>query len=819
MKIKKLHLKNIGRHHNLVFDCDAPVVGLIGANGSGKTTILESVSIGLTGEGSDNLDTYISHGETKGSIVLDFTSHQDGQIVRELGKTNKRTLTWEGVPHTKAKDVDARMSEIMKADKDSVRQAIFIKQGKLQNMLFDTTANRTALFVDLVNLAYLSKHERAIDGKIKHLQTLVADLEPQRIALEQQVATAEAARDARQTELDGMPDRQEEIDAVVMRLSDWARMEELNAKLIEIRPQVREQRDALSKLGGKDVAEMTVQCDNLAATCRLLTANMQSIQQGIVELRERRGVQENLTKAEQTVAAIGQILASINRVKQQTVVTECQTALRRFDEWGRIKVTLANTTARHKMTTTLLAGLKAPAVSREVLNAETEVLSSQGFRLKQLTEWLAFREGIKGCIGADGQCPECGLKVSHPEEVSECEIQKLRLAIQQEQLAYTAAVAANSAAVKICQTYENQFAQLSRAATDLSDTLKQLLAEGEALADVTDLDVDATKAKEKEAQEQLITLQANEIAFRSAISNKARHEASLNMLPIRDPAQFNDDTFLQAKSQADLAYRIHADALALKDRLVKVTADLNNIAKTEQDLVAQQLELSLKMSTEGDFEDADHRTVKTTDELSVYLATLRYEQEARSQKTGEVTQATLNVNTVGAVLQDLMERIAKDVKVAKCIQSLQGIKTVLSELPEQYVNYKFEQIAEVTQRYLSELTTSFAVSVDPTKPLSFQFTRCDEEKFFNLPQSKLSGGQRVRLSLAFLLAVGEILVPEVGLLVLDEPTLSLDEEGVESLAQFLTELNTKLENTDYQVWVVDHHPALMPCFRKCLILK
>jgi DNA repair exonuclease SbcCD ATPase subunit len=79
--------------------------------------------------------------------------------------------------------------------------------------------------------------------------------------------------------------------------------------------------------------------------------------------------------------------------------------------------------------------------------------------------------------------------------------------------------------------------------------------------------------------------------------------------------------------------------------------------------------------------------------------------------------------------------------------------------------------------------------------------------------NKLSGGQRVRLSIAFLLAVQQLIIPELGLLVLDEPTTHVNDEGVESLADLLQNLGAQLASSDAQIVVCDHDHRLERAFQ------
>ena len=83
---------------------------------------------------------------------------------------------------------------------------------------------------------------------------------------------------------------------------------------------------------------------------------------------------------------------------------------------------------------------------------------------------------------------------------------------------------------------------------------------------------------------------------------------------------------------------------------------------------------------------------------------------------------------------------------------------------------------------------------------------------------KLSGGQRVRLSLAFILAVQQLIVAELGFVTLDEPSTHLDEEGVDSLCNLLKKVRDVFADSEHQLWVCDHNPKLDIAFDKILKL-
>jgi DNA repair exonuclease SbcCD ATPase subunit len=68
------------------------------------------------------------------------------------------------------------------------------------------------------------------------------------------------------------------------------------------------------------------------------------------------------------------------------------------------------------------------------------------------------------------------------------------------------------------------------------------------------------------------------------------------------------------------------------------------------------------------------------------------------------------------------------------------------------------------------------------------------------------------------MAVQQRLVSQVGVLVLDEPSVHLDEASVGALVEFVRGLGQELKNADSQVWIVDHAKEMTAALEKCLVL-
>jgi exonuclease SbcC len=185
-----------------------------------------------------------------------------------------------------------------------------------------------------------------------------------------------------------------------------------------------------------------------------------------------------------------------------------------------------------------------------------------------------------------------------------------------------------------------------------------------------------------------------------------------------------------------------------------------------------------------------------------------------NQLEAKTAQLKVQANGIRKRLREIEDKIRLDEDKRAVIQELQRVVHAFSRqgIPMAYVQHKFDSLVSMTQDNLEIMDANFAIIPHPSKPVSLQFYRVDEPGQVLFDHDKLSGGQKVRLSIAFLLAVQQLVIPELGFLVLDEPSTHLDEEARENLKELLLNLNQQLESTDTQILVCDHARELEPAF-------
>lgn len=87
-----------------------------------------------------------------------------------------------------------------------------------------------------------------------------------------------------------------------------------------------------------------------------------------------------------------------------------------------------------------------------------------------------------------------------------------------------------------------------------------------------------------------------------------------------------------------------------------------------------------------------------------------------------------------------------------------------------------------------------------------------------VPSERLSGGEKVMLGIAFRFAVYDLFVSNLGLLILDEPTVYLDDDRVDSVFALLERVKSYSKSAGLQLIVVTHEQRLAGVFDKVIRL-
>lgn len=173
MWIRRLELRNVGIYDHLIQTFDRSLVGIVGPNGGGKSTMLKAIYAALTndfsrfpGNKSGCVRNNADHG-AQSRIVLEVEHELPFRIVRQLQPKLSNELTiGGGKPVTGAGKIREELENLLGINKHVLSDYVFVDQWRLFSFLGETTSNRAKALQNLCGLSDLEKVRSALTKEI-----------------------------------------------------------------------------------------------------------------------------------------------------------------------------------------------------------------------------------------------------------------------------------------------------------------------------------------------------------------------------------------------------------------------------------------------------------------------------------------------------------------------------------------------------------------------------------------------------------------------------------------------------------------------------
>lgn len=844
MRITKVELRNWGPHEHLLLETDDPVVGIIGSNGAGKSNLLQAINYALTGNlNKRNGTSYIRNfgmegGATFASVAVEFVSgEKEGRIYREIGaKSTKRELTWDGQTYKKADEVKSALRTALGADDAALASAVFILQGEIANLVKGTPSERHEIFRKLMNLNFVDARSNDIQSKIEALRAGVKDYTGEKEVLEDQ--------------LTDIADDLEELDPHI-KDTDWVPDALLSVKLAQ--PLLEKRRDTQVEIDNETrrrvslVEELTAvaegktfsewAADYLATkvardfsndqlkTLRRKEALEESMAETKLELRaakanfrskypEHESTEEEITEMLSGLLKDAELYANLVRIHEErvsasAVLAEAVEALdRKEEEYEAFKKEWDD--AIEKLAVFKLE--KDPVIDAMRWKVE-------GIRLR-----------LRAYDGADNTvCPCCGQTLCAEnnrtrEELyaDELETTNRMTALMSERKSITDVI--DNAKVE-SRMYERSIAQAVDALAAAQKVVNDASTAFWNLCTSAGLPPDESIDYTDTAKDKWDTYKATAVAYKDFSTDKKwieRLEADITdartKLDGLHEVPDDEDTLVKRVERLDKelqdisvkkdrVQRLENDIVAIDNKLValnekyeKLWSDQELESKTK---AAVRMALSTKAGIEG-----NELSLVCISEAKDELTSLSSAREVWMEQWNTLIRKQTEADEK---LQEIEEKIERNAVKEELIRTLEKVRQLVGKngAPLAYMESVFNGIVAIVQDLLTKMGANFTVEADPENPVSFVFTRLDNDTGYTMPQEQLSGGQAIRLALALLIASQQVILPDVGLLVLDEPSSHIDAEGVEQMRDMLSDLSVYLQSAHMQIIMVDHNDTLI----------
>lgn len=813
MIIERLELSNWGPHVSKDLDMNASIVGILGSNGKGKSNILHAIAYALTGDTGPGKATAFIHNfggagaAKKASVKLTFRKGGEiGVITRIINDTgtSKRELTWKGNSYKSAADVERTLTEILGADKAAILQAVYIKQGDIDRLVKGTPGERQEVFLKLMNLSFIESRVDQLRKRIAIQKTGLQDYTQAKSVLEDEIKKDNEAIKAYEETVNKYSEahlrltKLQIIHDLMLQHASTSRQEDtLRAKLADDQYKLNQ-----FNLQYDPNGELENNCKKLADDETALNTRIFEINSILAKSEDKAKLFKELTeKIVEKATNIpnpnfneAEVNASIMSLESELVLINQQ-----LDLENRIKIAKEAQTKNH---------LALSTAAGEFSQADKNRMSELENEINTLIRMITIGE-----LSTDDTCPICGTKmpaIVRKQALEGLETNKTLLTAR-----------------------KDEKARLDKKKTDCDDKLKRIII-GIQTQDGLIKEWEAQLLPQERSKE---TVQSEIATLRSSITDY--HVKTTKTISIEARINAIQSQLKELDSIPSVTTNLNAEKQELENRLNDIVTNKNTY---QANLQTKKSYLAVLASTEEQCEAISVKFNKEAEKINECLNLLSKDiaisencniteiealaENYTTQET-EYVSAKSNLDLVrdqlaehNLRLAEIDEQISINSKKIQLIEDLQSVVTLTCKtgIPLAYANEVFKYITTNVQDLLERMQANFTVVVDEDRPLTYKFMRTDDTSGYEMAQERLSGGQAIRLSIALLIACQQAILPEVGLLILDEPSSHIDAEGVEHMREMFMQLEELLENSNMQLIVVDHNSILESAFERTINL-
>jgi len=784
MRLISLEIENFRQHKSTKIEFLPGVTGIIGKNGSGKTTILEAIAWALYGGAAvrGTNETVRSHaaeggGPVEVALVFGLGPHTYS-VTRRLDASGRTTanLAVDRIPsRTGFKEVTEAITKLLGMDYQAFFTSFFTAQKELEFMRGMEGRQRAAAISRMLGFERLVRARDRTNQDRLGLQREIEGLErglgdPQE--MKRRKAEAREAVAAAEKTVAGAGEREGKATEEVERLKPLRDLSEQKARMhAEL---VR--RLDLDRAEEKRAAE---RAQALSAELAALGERQKELEALAPRLDEYRKAGEEYRK----LAELQKHEARRREIQGQLGATaECERTLEERiaglaaapDDLARAEESLGALERQiEEVDARVSAEREAYLAARHRADAELAEVSAQ---LDEVSEKRAAIEQA----GKDGKCPTCERPLA--DELP-----------------------------KVLAGFDSQLAKLAARGEKLRKTLTGLEREPDSLSALVTLRRALDEQREEKRRErEAASARKSELAGCERDLQMKRTEAqSLKAELEKLPSGFDQARFAELREIGDKLRPVREKEIEIRaalDRRPAVEADLE---REEQALtrVRADIEQSEAAVAELAFSHEEHERLIAAFEAASAGHNLASIEAERARGDLRAAQAALSAAEAEEQSYKSKEAELRDKRRKRLY--LQSLAEAFDKLRTDLSSRAAPELAAAASDLLSDMTDGRYATLEISEDYEARVRDDGEEK------RVISGGEQDVVNLALRLAVSRMIADRAGqdlsLLVLDEVFGSLDDIRRENVAALLQTLKSRFEQIVLITHVESIHDAVDNC--------
>ncbi|BDC18302.1 DNA double-strand break repair ATPase Rad50 [Acidianus sp. HS-5] len=809
MRIEKVILQNFLSHDNSEISFKGNINTIVGQNGAGKTSIIDGIVFSLFSESSrGNIKNLIKKGKSTGIVQTEI---RDGNITylikRDISSSSNDFVAKNDVGIARGrKEVDKKIQEILKLDKDILLSTVIIRQGEIENIfkelpdvlkkilkvenlekLTSSTGPLYAVQKDIESdLKYLDNRKNEYENKIKEKENLEKEIEESKKKLEELdgiKVEREKEIEEKSTKFEEMKKKRDEYLGLEGSLSSLIEREKLIERDLLRYDEIKNEKERLEKAiensayleGGEtllnELHELKKSEKNLLDQINILKEEIRDYEQNLAKKNSLKDAAEEYEKLSE---------------KKKELEND-------YNEYISLRSLLSDKLKRKEKLEKDIELIGNPPsldeINKQIDNLEKEIDNLQNLkgtkegRRDQLIQILRNLESVK-----DNACPVCGRELTeeHKEKIKtegESEIKEIdsdlekieknlgKLKSKKKELS-NLRVDTVSKLTKLKKLNED-LDKISQELQDIQNKLNDLENSSREYLEIKGK-ITSLEPKYKEYlkvanyDEKTLDDKKNRLNSISLNLNETQNKIKELLEKINDEREF-EKKLKEYKKNKELLEKI-------KMEFIRIENEKNELDKIKMNISEIKERITQINFNEDEFNALSREIDKLNNEL------INIEKEI-SNIEGKINANSKLLETLNEEIKKIKEDLDKIPKLQTALNKIEKLRTILSGSRLQ--NYIMSIFKSRIENNLNDVLNMFNLSFSRVA-INFDIGGRTQKgkvtiKAYNtagddLDIESLSGGERISIALALRIAIAKSLMDETGFMIMDEPTIHLDEE-------------------------------------------